>query len=99
MTPETPRALSLRDAFRVSDDVVFRDVGGEAVILDLKNGTYFGLDAVGTRIWRVLTEGATLAEALEVIVSEYDVPRTIAERDLLDLVADLCRRQLIHPQD
>jgi hypothetical protein len=34
---------------RISDDVVFRDLAGEAVILNLATGTYFGLDSVGTR--------------------------------------------------
>jgi len=30
---------------------VSSDLGGEAVILDLKSGVYYGLNDVGTRIW------------------------------------------------
>jgi hypothetical protein len=34
----------------VPDDVLFRDLDGEAVILNLRTGTYFGLDELGTRM-------------------------------------------------
>jgi len=40
-------------------DVLMRELDGEAVILDLKSETYFGLDDVGTRIWTHLTNAPT----------------------------------------
>lgn len=98
MPLEPSRPFTLRDSFRLSDEVVFREVGGEAVILDLKSGTYFGLDPVGTRIWHMLSGGVSVEQVVTAIVAEYDVARTTAETDVLDLVSDLCRRQLIHPQ-
>lgn len=97
MSPDSRRQISLSDAFRVSDDVVFREVGGEAVILDLQHGTYFGLDPVGTRIWQLLEGRADLQHVVETLVTEYDVERATAERDLLDLMDDLRRRELVRP--
>ena len=40
----------------IPEDVVVRDLAGEAVLLHLGTGTYFGLDTVGTRIWHLLAE-------------------------------------------
>jgi hypothetical protein len=34
----------------IPEDIVFRDLAGEAVILNLGTGMYFGLNAVGTQI-------------------------------------------------
>jgi hypothetical protein len=34
-----------------------RTVGDETVILDLANGTYYGLDPVGARMWQLMSEG------------------------------------------
>jgi len=45
-------AASLDRSVCVGKDVVFRELDGEAVILNLETGTYFGLDTVGTRIWQ-----------------------------------------------
>lgn len=41
---------SLTSRVRIRDDVLSRDLQGEAVILNLNTGLYFGLDPVGTRI-------------------------------------------------
>ena len=49
------------DMWKHSPDVVFRDLEGEAVILDLASGTYFGLNEVGTRVWRMVDEGRDAA--------------------------------------
>ena len=40
--------------YRPHPDVVCREIEGEAVLLHLGTGIYFGLNAVGTRIWQLL---------------------------------------------
>ena len=39
-----------------SREAVESRVGEETVLLHLKSGTYFGIDAVGTRIWALLKD-------------------------------------------
>jgi hypothetical protein len=87
--------VSLTSTARVSDDVVFRELDGEAVLLDLETGTYFGLDSVGTRIWQLIGDSGTLATILDRIVAEYEVERSTARTDLLDLVQALADRGLV----
>jgi hypothetical protein len=50
----------LADQITVSPEVLFQEVGGEAVLLDLKSESYFGLDDVGMRIWQLLQEQGSL---------------------------------------
>jgi hypothetical protein len=78
-------ALSLDDPMVGSDDVLFRALDAEAVLLNLKSGVYFGLNPVGTRAWQLLAEHRTLARVCDVMVDEYDVEREVLERDLLEL--------------
>ena len=40
-----------------SGDAIASAVGDETVILHLKNGAYYGLDAIGTRIYGLLKDG------------------------------------------
>jgi hypothetical protein len=87
--------VSLTSRARVSDDVVFRELDGEAVLLDLESGTYYGLDAVGTRIWQLIAEHGMLAAVLDGVVSEFDVERDAASADLLELVRRLTDRGLL----
>jgi len=48
----------------IPDDVVFRDLAGEAVILNLASGIYFGLNEVGTRMWNLLAEHGSTEQIL-----------------------------------
>jgi hypothetical protein len=84
----------LSQSIAVPPDVIFRVLDDEAVLLNLKTGTYFGLDAVGTRIWQLLTEHRSLARVLDLLLEEYDVDRGPLEQDLLALVDQLCSKGL-----
>jgi hypothetical protein len=86
---------SLESRIHVNEDVLHQDLNGEAVLLNLKTGMYFGLDAVGTRVWQLVDEKKSLAEIVEVIVSEYDVPQDRCTEDVLSLVADMEQRGLV----
>jgi coenzyme PQQ synthesis protein D (PqqD) len=90
---------SLQSSFRVSDDVVTRELDGEAIILNLASGVYFGLDPVGTRMWQLIAERARLQDVLDAVREEYDAPVDIVAADLLRLVDDLLGHGLVTPAD
>jgi hypothetical protein len=81
--------------WKLSPDVVFRDLEGEAVILDLASGTYFGLNEVGTRVWRLLDEGRDATEIVEIVGSEYHADRATIAQDVNRLLEELRNRRLI----
>jgi hypothetical protein len=87
--------LSLRHSITVPPDIVFREVDGEAVILNLDSGLYFGLDQVGTRIWQLIQEHGSLQKVFETMCEEFDVGSDTLERDLLGLMDELCAKGLV----
>ena len=82
--------ISLSDSMMIREEVVFRELAGEAVLLNLKTGAYFGLDPVGTRAWQLLVEHGSVAQVMDVMLDEYDIERERLERDLLELCGELC---------
>jgi hypothetical protein len=90
------RELTLRDAVGVAPDVVFRELDGEAVILNLDTGIYFGLDPIGTRIWELIQEHAALQKVFDAMCIEYDAQADTLERDLLELVNELRAKGLVN---
>ena len=88
-------AISLDRTIRVSDDTVFRELGGEAILLQLEAGMYFGLDPVGTRLWQLMAERGNLREVFEIARQEFDVDAATLERDLLALVTQLAEKKLV----
>jgi hypothetical protein len=94
-------AVTLEDRVEIPDTVVFRDLDGEVVILDLESSTYFGLDPVGTRMWTLIGEHGSLGKVYEVLQEEYDVDSTKLQSDLLQLTNQFCERglaRLVSPQ-
>lgn len=77
------------------EQVVFRDVEGETVLLHLERGVYFGLDVIGTRIWKTLVEHGRARPALAPLVAEFDVTPERLEEDVTRLLADLHEHGLI----
>lgn len=69
-----------------SGDQVSCDLEGETAILQLSSGVYYGLDAIGTRIWTLLDRPSTLCDLVDRIVAEYDVHPTRCESDLIALL-------------
>lgn len=74
------------------------DLGGEAAILNLKNSVYYGLNAVGVRIWDLIQEPKTADEVLGVLLEEYEVESNRCEHDLLALLQELAAHGLIEVQ-
>jgi Coenzyme PQQ synthesis protein D (PqqD) len=78
-----------------SRDQVSVELDGEAVILGLHDGIYYGLDPVGARVWELLAQPRTVAELRDAVVAEWEVDAPTAEADLLRLLADLAARGLV----
>src|SRR5439155_25926548 len=83
----------------VAKEQVSCDLGGEAAILNLQNGVYYGLDPVGARIWNLIQEPKGINEIYEILLKEYNVDPDRCERDLLALLQKLAAEGLIEVRD
>lgn len=88
-------AFIKNQVFTVSKDVLFQEVGGETVLLDLASERYFGLDEVGTRIWALITEGSSVGEVVDTLLEEYEVEPLKLEGDIEELLSALLEAGLI----
>ncbi len=71
------------------------ELGGEAVILNLKSGLYYGLNPVGASIWNLLQQPRTVSEIRDAILAEYSIEPQQCESDLLELLQQLEAQGLI----
>lgn len=72
-----------------SEHAVESRVGEETVLLHLENGTYYGLDAVGTRIWALLKEGMEPQAICEILWHEYGQAQDVIAADVRQFLSDL----------
>jgi hypothetical protein len=91
--------ISISSVVVAAKDQVSSDLGEEVAILDLKNGMYYGLDAVGARIWNLIQEPKAVNEIRDVLLDEYEVEPEHCERDLLTLLEKLVAENLVEARD
>lgn len=79
----------------LSNSQVSCNIDGESIILNLKDGLYYGLDPVGARIWGLLQEPKTIQQIQDILLAEYEVEPEVCSYDLRDLLQELVGRGLI----
>ena len=87
--------MNLPACVTIPADVMSRQVGDECVLLHLASGNYYGLDPVGTRFWRLVSEGRKPADACDALLQEYDVAADQLEADIGRLLGELAERGLV----
>jgi hypothetical protein len=95
MTDDHP-AVDLQ-SFRIPNQVLFREVQGEGVVLHLETNAYFRLDSVGTRVWLAMQEVRTLDAVVLRLLAEFDAPEKTVREDVRQLLRDLASHGLVEP--
>lgn len=76
-------------------EVLSRMLAGEAVLLHLGSGLYFGLNDVASRAWERIVQGVTFGELLSTLVDEFEVNEDTARTDLESFVTALVVKSLV----
>lgn len=64
------------------------EVDGEIVAMSVEKGMCYGLDPIGTHIWRMIAVKTSVAEICATLEHEYDVAQEVCERDVLGLLEE-----------
>ena len=83
------------DRYEKPAGVLVQELEGEAVLLNLANELYFGLDEVGYRMYTLITTSSSLDAAYQALLQEYDVEPGTLHADFQKLVAELIASGLI----
>src|ERR1019366_2676933 len=93
------KELTLADRPVVPDVVISRELDGETVLLNLETGIYFGLDSVGSDMWRAIKTAGALSDAVDAVRAQYDVDAATLGDDLLRLANDMLAKGLLRLPD
>ena len=92
-------SVSSSDRIKAAPDVLFRLVGDEGVLLNLRTQRYLGLNPVGTRVWTILEHGETIQTAYDTLLREYDVEPAALRLDLDQFIGQLVEHELVEGAD
>lgn len=90
----TPSAADQKLSLKL-DDLAWRDVGDELVVLEVTTTTYLTLNGSARFLWARLVDGATPAELASALVEHYGIPDDQASRDVQSFLDVLRDRSLL----
>ena len=86
-------------SYMVANDILFREVENEGILLHIASGTYYSLSETSVLFWQALSTQQPLEPVVNAIASEYDVTKEVIVADLESFLKDLSELGLITPAE
>jgi hypothetical protein len=77
------------------EDVVWREVGDELVVLELSTSTYLTLNGTAKQLWEGLAGGSTLDMLVSMLADRYTISVQQARSDTESFLSALAERELL----
>ena len=88
-------SLSLQSVISRNPLLVSSEIDNERIMMNIKTGEYYGLDAIGNRIWTLLEKPIKISSLIEILVAEFNVSANQCESDTMEFLNLLSEKKLI----
>jgi hypothetical protein len=86
-------------ALRVAPSVRLAESKDGAVLLEVGHGVCFGINPVGTIIWKRINEGSEPKQIAQQLAETFNITVEQAYSDVQDFLESLKQKQLLEPLD
>lgn len=78
-----------------SPAVLAAEVDGEIVMMSIEQGRYFGLDDIGSDIWKRIEQPCSFAALIDSLTADYDADRGTIAADVTALLARMAEQDVV----
>lgn len=89
------QTVALTDKLVRQEDVLASIVEGELVMMNIQSDSFYGANAVGTRIWELLEQPLTVAQLCSLLQEEFDVDDQTCQQDVLPFIQKIIDEKLV----
>jgi hypothetical protein len=82
-----------------SPSVLTAEVGGEIVMMSIEQGHYFGLDQIGSDIWKRIEPPCSFAALIDGLAADYEADRATITTDVKTLLGHMVERDIVRLTD
>jgi len=90
--------ISINTIISQAKDIIASDIDDEVVMMSIENSAYYGIDNIGSCIWKLIENPCKVSELIEKIMDEFEVDRETCELDVLKFLQDLHEKKIIQVQ-
>ena len=78
-----------------SSSVLSAVVDGEIVMMSIEQGRYFGLDDIGSDIWKRIEQPCSFATLIDRLAADYDADRATIAADVHALLGRMAAQDVV----
>jgi len=92
---DAPLAIMDTTLISRSTSVLTADVDGEIVMMSVDKGRYFGLDDIGSDIWRRIEVPCSFGALVEQLAADYDADRATIAADVKAMLGLMIEQDVV----
>ena len=92
-------SINLVTVVRQRRGQISADLDEEVALMSIERGNYYLLNSVGARIWQGLDRPRRIGDLCATLLPEYEVTREQLESDVVQLLSELVRYELVELVD
>lgn len=91
----SPDQIGEQTTIRRSNSLLVAGVRDETVMMDTESGHYYGLDDIGSEIWRRLETPSTFGALVDSLAADYDADRAAIAADVRALLSQMAMHDVV----
>jgi len=97
MSPSATAAATIHDQtlIRRNSSLLIAAVHDETVMMNIESGRYYGLDEIGSDIWRRLETPLTFTDLIDRLAADYFAARDLIAEDTRKLLALMAKHEVV----
>ncbi|MFC1888924.1 PqqD family protein [Thermodesulfobacteriota bacterium] len=80
---------------KLAKEYVWKEVGGQVVILHLDSGSYFSLNPTGSLVWKGVMEPVSLDRIVQRLCSSFQVDEETSRKDAEEIIQKFLDKEMI----
>ena len=93
--PDTLPTIGGATLISRSPSVLTAEVDGEIVMMSIEQGRYFGLDDIGSDIWKRIEQPCSFASLIDRLAADYDADRATIAADVHALLGRMAAQDVV----
>ncbi|MBN1271428.1 MAG: lasso peptide biosynthesis PqqD family chaperone [Candidatus Aminicenantes bacterium] len=89
------KSISLESVVYRTNEIVASDIDKDTVMMSIKNGKYYGLNDIGSRIWELLENPISVLNLCRILTKEFEVKENQCHIDVIEFLNILRDEKLI----
>lgn len=87
--------ININDCIVRTQDLISSEIDGELIMLSIENGKYYGLNTLGSYIWKLLESPHSVHHLCEKLTDDFVVSQEQCEQEILTFLNKLATDNLI----